>query len=98
MGFLDRHDLLDLNDVLLRLYDVKDSEGSADMEAVDGRGMGILKFFLVSVSRKRVLREFLDLFNDDTPGFWGAPSRTPVPFSRSEWQTRFPASGTSVIL
>jgi hypothetical protein len=72
MGFLDRHDLLDLNDVLLRLDDVKDSEGSADMEAVDGRGMGILKFFLVS-SRKRVLREFLDLFNDDTPGFGGEP-------------------------
>ena len=68
------------------------------MEAVDGRGMGILKFFPVS-SRKRVLREFLDLFNDDTPGFGGgAPLRTPVPFSRSEWQTRFPASGTSVIL
>ena len=42
------------------------------MEAVDGRGMGILKFFPVS-SRKRVLREFLDLFNDDTPGFGGEP-------------------------
>ncbi len=72
IGFLDRHDLLDLNDVLLMLDDVKDGEGSADMEALDSRGMGILKFFLVS-SRKRVLREFLDLFNDDTPGFGREP-------------------------
>ena len=72
VGPLDCHDLRDPDGVLLVLNGVKDGEGSADMEAVDGRGMGILKFFLVS-SRKRVLREFLDLFNDDTPGFGGEP-------------------------
>ncbi len=42
------------------------------MEAIDCRGMGILKFLFVP-SRKRVLREFLDLFDDDAPGFWGEP-------------------------
>jgi len=35
-------------------------------------GDGDTQVFLVS-SRKRVLREFLDLFNDDTPGFGGEP-------------------------
>ena len=69
---LDRHDLLDLDDALLMLDDIKNGEGSADMEAIDCRGMGILKFLFVP-SRKRVLREFLDLFDDDAPGFWGEP-------------------------
>jgi hypothetical protein len=64
---LDRHDLHDPDDSLLVLDGVKDGEGSADMEAVDCRRMGILKFFPVS-SRKRIFREFLDLFDDDAPG------------------------------
>jgi hypothetical protein len=54
------------------LNDVKNGEGSADMEAINCRGMGILKFFLVS-SWKRVICEILYLFNDDASGFWGEP-------------------------
>lgn len=61
------------------------------MEAVDGRGMGILKFFLVSVSRKWVLREFLDLFNDDTPGFGGEPlQELPCPSLDQNGKHAFP--------
>ncbi len=72
VGPLDCHDLRDPDGVLLVLNGVKDGEGSADMEAVDCGGMGAFKFFLVP-SRKRVLREILDLFDDDPSGFWGEP-------------------------
>ena len=72
VGPLDCHDLRDPDGVLLVLNGVGDGEGSADMEAVDCGGMGAFKFFLVS-SQKGVLREALDLFDDDAPRFWGEP-------------------------
>lgn len=72
VGPLDRHDLRDPDGALLVLNSVEDGEGSADMETVDRRGVGAFKFLLVS-SRERALREFLDLFDDDAPGFWGEP-------------------------
>ena len=72
MDFLDRHDLLDLDDALLMLDDIKYRERPADMQAIDCRRAGVLEFFLVS-SRKRVFLELQDLLDDDAPGFWGEP-------------------------
>lgn len=70
MGLFDRHNLLNLNDLLLVLNNIKDSKRSADMEAIDCRGMRALKFLLVP-PRKRIFCEFKNLQNDDAPGLLG---------------------------
>ena len=70
MSPLDRHDLRDLDDVVVVLDGIKDGEGSTDVEAIDHRWVRTLKFLLVP-SGKRVLCESLDLLDDDAPGLLG---------------------------
>ena len=65
----NRHDLLDLHELLLLLDQVKNGEGSADMEAIDSRRMGIIEFFFIS-SRKRIMYQFMYFVNDDSSGFY----------------------------
>jgi len=69
-AFFHRHDLLDLHELLLLLDQGKDGEGSADMEAIDSRRMGVIEFFFIS-SRKRIIYQFMYCVNDDSSGFSG---------------------------
>ena len=98
MGLLDRQDLLDLDDILLLLDDIKYREGPADMQAIDCRRVRILGFFLV-FSRKRVFLEFQDLLDDDPPGFWGEPFyKFPCPSLDDNGKHALLLPGMSVVL
>jgi len=72
MGLLDCHDLLDLHQILCVINEVKNGEGSADMQAVDCRRFRKHQLFLVP-SGKRVVLKVEYLFNNDAPGFPGEP-------------------------
>ncbi|MFA5296284.1 MAG: hypothetical protein WC382_12330 [Methanoregulaceae archaeon] len=72
MGLLDCRDLLDFYLVHLVINEVKNGEGSADMQAVDYRRFRKHQFFLVP-SGKRVVLKVEYLFDNDAPGFPGEP-------------------------